>query len=187
MIDTKYLARVSTPESLCALLVKVPRWNGQSLLPWSVAQHSLVAAWLVPEKDPICQLDTLYHDCEEAFVGDTPYIWKTEEQAKTGDDVRDYLFNNVLKMPQMDASRRKAVKPWDQTMALAEANLLLAPVQRLEVLEESGKDFPSPRHPAYDHILRVATWSPSEVVDAMMTMTSQLFEDRRVQALKGRL
>jgi hypothetical protein len=46
-----------------------PRYTGQTVRPWSVAQHSLLVAALVPEED---RLHALLHDAPEAYLCDVP-------------------------------------------------------------------------------------------------------------------
>lgn len=48
-------------------LTRINRWNGHTWTPWSVAAHSVVAAWLVP---PRWRLLALVHDAHEAICGD---------------------------------------------------------------------------------------------------------------------
>lgn len=46
-----------------------PRWRGQTKRPWSLAQHALLVARLVP---PEYRAEALHHDDEEVFLGDWP-------------------------------------------------------------------------------------------------------------------
>ena len=55
------------PEILSATLAKINRFNGRTPLPWSVAQHSVLVAHLVPKNR---QPWALLHDAHEAFIGD---------------------------------------------------------------------------------------------------------------------
>jgi uncharacterized protein len=51
-------------------LSRIPRWNGHTLRPWSVADHSLLVADLVGDADPNLALAALLHDAHEAYIGD---------------------------------------------------------------------------------------------------------------------
>lgn len=50
-------------------LSRINRWNGHTWTSWSVAAHSVVAAWLVPIR---WRLVALTHDAHEAICGDVP-------------------------------------------------------------------------------------------------------------------
>lgn len=59
-------------EDIAQCLASQPRWGG-ACRPWySVAEHSVMASYLVPA--PLA-FDALMHDCEE-FGGDWPSCWK---------------------------------------------------------------------------------------------------------------
>lgn len=52
-------------------LSRIPRFNGHTLRPWSVAQHSLLVMELLgADEDPELQLAALLHDAHEAYLGD---------------------------------------------------------------------------------------------------------------------
>jgi 5'-deoxynucleotidase YfbR-like HD superfamily hydrolase len=51
-------------------LSRIPRWNGHTLRPWSVADHSMLVADLVGDADPNLALAALLHDAHEAYIGD---------------------------------------------------------------------------------------------------------------------
>lgn len=56
-----------TAEILADALAKLPRYNGRTRAPWSVAAHSLVVEALCP---PDLKAWGLLHDAHEAFLGD---------------------------------------------------------------------------------------------------------------------
>lgn len=56
-----------TAEILGDALAKLPRYNGRTQVPWSVAAHSLVVEALCP---PDLKAWGLLHDAHEAFLGD---------------------------------------------------------------------------------------------------------------------
>lgn len=55
------------PEFIGLTLGKINRFNGRTYVPWSVAQHSVLVAHLVPENR---RAWALLHDAHEAFIGD---------------------------------------------------------------------------------------------------------------------
>lgn len=55
------------PEFIGLTLAKINRFNGRTFVPWSVAQHSVLVAHLVPENR---RAWALLHDTHEAFIGD---------------------------------------------------------------------------------------------------------------------
>lgn len=51
-------------------LARIPRFNGHTTAPWSVADHSLLVLDLMPHSDPNVLLAALLHDAHEAYIGD---------------------------------------------------------------------------------------------------------------------
>jgi hypothetical protein len=61
---------IRLPEIALALS-RIPRFNGHTLQPWSVAQHSLLVLHLMPDTaTPTERLAALLHDAHEAYIGD---------------------------------------------------------------------------------------------------------------------
>ncbi len=62
------------PADIARGLARIARFNGASVgAPYSVAQHSYLASYLVPEW---CALPALLHDAHEAYIGDQTAPWK---------------------------------------------------------------------------------------------------------------
>jgi hypothetical protein len=57
-------------EGIAVSLSRINRWNGNTSRPYSVAEHSIRVARLLP---PGLKLAGLVHDAAEAFIGDLPY------------------------------------------------------------------------------------------------------------------
>ena len=55
---------------ICHGLAAINRFNGQTRVPISVLWHSLMVATLCSEKPAKTQLEALFHDAGEAYVGD---------------------------------------------------------------------------------------------------------------------
>jgi hypothetical protein len=52
-------------------LARIPRFNGHTVEPWSVADHSRLVARLLPDDaSPTLRLAALLHDAHEAYLGD---------------------------------------------------------------------------------------------------------------------
>jgi len=52
-------------------LARIPRFNGHTVEPWSVADHSRLVARLLPDDaPPTLRLAALLHDAHEAYLGD---------------------------------------------------------------------------------------------------------------------
>jgi 5'-deoxynucleotidase YfbR-like HD superfamily hydrolase len=52
-------------------LARIPRFNGHTIEPWSVADHSRLVARLLPDDvGPTLRLAALLHDGHEAYLGD---------------------------------------------------------------------------------------------------------------------
>ena len=121
--------RTPTLEDLAWALARIPRWNGQTIAPWSVAQHCITGAMLYPNRDE-STIDRLYfmlHDAEEMFTGDTPKPYKTPEQDDLSREIRRDIFENLAKLPYPEH------EPWhhmDQVLAAAESKLLASPERR---------------------------------------------------------
>lgn len=122
-------ARLMDPKEIALTLARVPRWNGQTIVPWSVLQHSLAAAVLAmgARLTPEAQLYALWHDSEEALVGDTPSPFKTAEQAKLGDDLRQTIYRATLQLPYPSESVRAEVAVIDERLRHAEAHAFIHP------------------------------------------------------------
>ena len=61
-------------EDIAHHLSLINRFNGATLFPYSVAQHSLMVSSLCPQE---YKLAGLMHDAAEAYVGDFPAPWRS--------------------------------------------------------------------------------------------------------------
>lgn len=70
--EVKLLENAYKLDDIAHQLATINRYGGAAIYPYSVAQHSValaVAVWFAYE-DASLALDALFHDAEEAFVGD---------------------------------------------------------------------------------------------------------------------
>jgi hypothetical protein len=66
------------PEDIAGALAHTNRYNGHTIYPYSVAQHSvLMYRYLVTQNEPLwmCK-QALLHDAAEAYLNDIPGPWK---------------------------------------------------------------------------------------------------------------
>lgn len=102
-------------EDLAVGLSRMPRYAGQTERSYSVAQHSLFVASLVPE----LRLQALIHDAQEAFLCDLPTPLKEAMRVLSkGDSPYDELewrmHKAICKALKVDPYRGfVAVKIWD--------------------------------------------------------------------------
>jgi len=54
-------------EDIAHALSRANRWAGHTAVPWTVAQHSILVALLVPERH---RREALFHDASEAYLAD---------------------------------------------------------------------------------------------------------------------
>jgi hypothetical protein len=84
IVDLANLAPADlTPAIIGDCLAKLPRFNGRTHWPWSVAAHSMLVSQLCP---PDLQAWGLLHDAHEAFIGDitTPALDLFAAEAGSG-------------------------------------------------------------------------------------------------------
>lgn len=116
-------------EDIAHGLARVARWNGQTLgdYPYTVAEHSLLAEWLVGRLKPgasrAARLEALLHDAPEYVIGDMISPFK----AALGYDYQAFeekLMRAVrlrFGLPEPDEALRKLVKRADRASAFFEA------------------------------------------------------------------
>lgn len=114
-------------DDIAHALAHINRFTGHAKRAYSVAEHSLNVARLLPE--PI-KIYGLLHDCHEAYVGDisTPLKKSLEERTnyyfhaplKGIVDQIDAAIYEALKVPPPGTLVQQAVKWADATMALKE-------------------------------------------------------------------
>lgn len=124
-----------TPEELGRGLACVRRWNGGTIAPWSVLQHTLAGAALyqsqVPNFDLIVFTYWLLHDSEEVYTGDTPAPYKTDQQKALGDEIRNAILSSYA-LPAPPEEVWAKVKEIDLVLRASEMECLIHPRLRWE-------------------------------------------------------
>ena len=125
-----YLDPAPTLREIAERLSLVQRWNGRTTIPWSVLQHSILTATLLPEDaNPYLRLVTLLHDAGEAYTGDIMRGFKVPEQAAFEKDLLAEIYESMdLVAPGMSYSG--ALRFVDEVSALVEARCLVHPADR---------------------------------------------------------
>lgn len=184
MTDRFPVQKSLTTEALARGLSTVPRWNGRTVLDrvghrFSVLQHSLVVASLVPP-GPVTQLYAYLHDAEEAFIGDTPRVHKTDEQRTYGREVRAEVFNALrIPVPTYDGNVWTAVKEADELALEAECTILVHPSAR-HVDPNTVDPY------ALDQVWGILDLSPRQAIEHYVDALEKLFEHSAVKTLRSR-
>lgn len=80
-------------------LGRTVRFSGQTRLFYTVLQHTLVVAELLPIE---FRIHGLLHDAPEAIVGDVPTTWKTDAARDCEDDLQLRIYESLgLKLPSV--------------------------------------------------------------------------------------
>lgn len=113
-------------QDLAASLARVPRFHGQTLMHYTVAQHSVLVAELVPAE---LKAAALLHDAHEAYTGDFPRPIKQE--LKDQAVLLDRLANALLQLGrlygrQMPADRHQDLHDLVQQAMVASGRTLPA-------------------------------------------------------------
>lgn len=176
---------------LATLLSTVPRWGGRTLVPFTVLQHVIVCGRLAADtgRAPIEQLACWLHDAEEGIIGaDLARSHKTSAQSEYEELIRKAVYRE-MKLPYPDAEMSAFVKHIDDFEALAESEILLRPLARIQVHEAHEGDTPD-----MDDVLRaaevvweVARLTRNECVANFVSEVSVLRETRSVKTLSQRL
>lgn len=100
-------------------LSRLPRFAGQTVVPWTVAHHLLVCREMA-KFDRELPVHALLHDFHEALTGDIPTTFKTRDIRRTQRrlDARVYAAFNV---PLPTTTQASIIKKIDGRALLAEA------------------------------------------------------------------
>lgn len=131
-----------TLDDIALGLSRAPRFAGQSLVPWSVAEHSMVVALLARPLGAAMELHGLLHDAHEAVTGDVPSSWKPPElrALQKGLDARIYRALGVVRPSPEEAVQ---VKLLDLQALVVEAKWVAVPRAYLAIRAEVGWGSPT--------------------------------------------
>jgi 5'-deoxynucleotidase YfbR-like HD superfamily hydrolase len=125
---TKYEG-TPTLDDIAVGLSRMPRFAGQTLYPWSVADHSLVTMRMAESHPfntrewPRLPLHCLLHDAHEAMTGDIPTSFKTQD-IKSLQRVLDVRLYMDLNLTTPNDQERAKIAMYDMEALLAEAKVL---------------------------------------------------------------
>lgn len=115
-------------EDIAHALSQINRFTGHTKRPYSVAQHSLQASYIVPEK---FSLEALLHDAHEAYTGDVSSPLKSL--------LPDYrAFEDRIEA----AVRRRFGLPAAMSPEVKRADLIMLATERRDVLKDDGTHWP---------------------------------------------
>lgn len=124
-----------TIQDIARALTFLNRFNGHTSRPYSVAEHSLWVARLVPEQD---KLAALLHDATEAFIGDMVKPLKSLEGLSFFSELEDLLQERIFK--SFGLSSPKIPK------AVHLADNLMCGIELRDLLEATPVDVPWLKH-----------------------------------------
>ena len=115
-------------ENAIALLARIPRWTGHTVVNYTVLHHSLAVHQLSMRLgyDNGTQVLALFHDLAEAYTGDIPRPLKTQDQS----EIEHVIWNNIayaLGLGTFHSDQFEDLKKLDLAILNAEAVTLLTP------------------------------------------------------------
>lgn len=181
--------QVDEVEQVADLLATVPRWGGQTIVPFMVLHHLLVVGRLAAEMHPIGQLGAYLHDVEEGVLGaDLSTRFKTEEQRVFEEKIRAQVWNQ-LRIPALQPGQVETVHLIDLLAALGESEILLNPARRAEVFDHHEGETPDAEQlfTATNMVWQVARMHPTDVRQAFLDEVADLRERPEVRAMSERM
>ncbi|MEE8607951.1 MAG: hypothetical protein V3S55_10110 [Nitrospiraceae bacterium] len=129
-----YLESVPSFREIAERLSLIQRWNGRTTIPWTVLQHTILAATLLPDDAlPHLRLTVLLHDAAEGWTGDIPRGFKCPEQVDLENDILAEIYLGHRLVPVWTQSVKRSVRYVDDFAAMAEAQCFCHPVERRAV------------------------------------------------------
>jgi hypothetical protein len=132
-------------------LAKTNRFGGHTVEPYSVAQHSVIMAKLVPEED---RLWALMHDATEAYIGDLPKPIKNTLPA--WDEMEGRIMGVIAEKYGLTLPMPASVKEADVRLFLTEVRDLMRDTDAFG----SGAEGLKP----YDFPINVWSWREAEAL-----------------------
>ena len=127
-----------TIEDIAHNLSRIPRWNGNTCRPISVAEHSILVMQMVEDynPDPTAMMQALLHDATEAYIGDIPAPFKDLIPA-IGQWEKGVLWPVIAKAFDLPVVMDPAVKKGDWIALFVEAESIC---KRADVATWDGHD-----------------------------------------------
>lgn len=141
-------------EDIAHALSQINRFTGHTHRPYSVAQHSLQASYIVP---PQFALEALLHDAHEAYTGDVSAPLKSL--------LPDY---RALEDRIEAAVRRRFGLPDTMSPEVKRADMIMLATERRDVLKDDGTPWPCLEGIEPVRILYYEDWLPAAVRSAFI-------------------
>lgn len=120
-------------EDIATGLAREPRWNGQTDNTYSVAEHSVLVARLLPVE---YQLVGLLHDASEAYMKDLPgpikHLTALAAYREIENSVQKVIYNAFDVEPLSPERYESVIKTVDRRVQVTEARDLFTPARFLE-------------------------------------------------------
>lgn len=118
-----------TIEEIAHSLAQINRFTGHAKRPYSVAEHSLLVAYIAASEGatPVQQLAALLHDAHEAYVGDlaSPAKWAIGQPWETFEHGQEVAVHNALGIRSTMVAHRASIRRWDLIALATERRDLL--------------------------------------------------------------
>jgi len=163
--------------SIARALSRVQRWNGDTIVPWTVLQHTLAGLALIPDTEVVAATYWLLHDSEESLTGDVPMPFKTGEQVVLGDAIRNQILKS-LGLPAPDAGAIERIRKMDERLAAAEAQVL-CPLKTRQA-------FPIYDEEAFAIVVSLLDMTPRQAIETYLEAVDKLLSLPTIKALARR-
>lgn len=155
-------------------LSRIPRFGGQTLLPWTVGQHLLACAAFARKRYPIAglELHVLLHDAHEAMTSDIPTSWKTPDMRTLQKDLDRRIYAS-LALPLPDRFEAANIAEIDRELLLAEAFAVTPRATYQRICEEVGYPASFDARVVVGEVLNGQT-TPADVADLWQLRVTSL-------------
>lgn len=176
-------------EDIALGLSRTPRFGGQTLFEWTVADHVVCATRYLEHlidlglhmdfTTRLLPLHILLHDAHEALTGDIPTTFKTDDM-KALQRRLDARIYTALGLPSPTPSEKDCIKLIDRIMLLAEAKVC-TPATTYERICEETKDIAMPvAVETIEHHIHNGIDARAEFLDIANTFMGGYYGQRRV-------
>lgn len=158
-------------------LSRVQRWNGDTIVPWTVLQHTLAGLALIPDIEVVPATYWMLHDSEESLTGDVPKPFKTAEQVTFGDAIRNQILKS-MGLPAPDPGALARIQVMDERLAAAEAQVLCP----LKIRQA----FPLYDEEAFKVVMGLLDMSPRQAIEEYLEAADRLLSLPTIKAMARR-